>query len=770
LLAWAPIDEPAPLTAIEFPVPPGVAGGPGHRGERARALPPEEHHSASNLLNLAAPVTTPILSGEAMNTSATSRRMAIATVLFLGNMLTACSDKAHESLVNPDAGAGAIANVLISAAAPRPRTTSLSINYWQWAPSYGDYVTGTEALVAAVTPAFMRVGGYNNDANTPDRFDEARMDTMVAYAKAIGAEPIVQVPVLLDTSGQPATAETAAAMVRYLNVTNDYRIKYFSIGNEPDLYATQGLPSDASKPAIPNYGPADYCATAQSFVAAMKAVDPAILIVGPDLSWKYQAGSATNDWLTPILQGCGDLFDIVAIHRYPFSATQATLSGAAIDATKYSAVIASVRGILEATGYGQKPLALTEMNVAYDGNSCVLEASTGTVGSALWLADSLGTSMTLGLWTSALWAIGDPDTWSLGFLGGPPTHQPRPEYYAYLLYAQNFGPTLLSVTSKPSGVSAYASRNASDTGTEIIVVNWNSSATSLTFQVSGLASPATSPTFNVPGVSLAAIEVADTGASSAWVYGEGQRVAGVGPASLVPGAAPAAVPDAGAGAAGRNVGTGCQSGNFICPQTTLPGPVITTNGAGTGPSHITFGTTPNAWGSYAYAAPGQANPTATVTPDGNGLAISGGFGPLSGGSNNWEGFGLYYNSSSCINASSYTGVQFDFSGDLGGCFVLLGLSYSRDLANADDPIRGGCAGTSASCYGPAADFTAAALAATPADPTIRVPFTSMTGGMPVSTFDPAFMVGVQWQLSTTLANPDNGSCAANFTVENVMFY
>jgi len=705
-----------------------------------------------------------------MNLFSSSRLMlSVVGGLLLWSTLAACSDNARQPVASPDAGPAAVPNVLISAATPRPRTTSWSINYWQWAPTYGDYVPGTETLVAAVTPSFIRVGGYNNDANTPDRFDEQQMDVLVAYANAIGAEPIMQVPVLLDAAGNPATAESAAAMVRYLNVTNSYGIKYFAIGNEPDLYSSQGLPADASQPAIPGYGPADYCATVQSFVAAMKAVDPAILIVGPDLSWKYQAGSASNDWLTPIMQACGDLFDIVSIHRYPFSATKATLSSAALDATKYRQTIASVRAILEATGYGQKPLALTEMNVAYDANTCVLDASTGTVGSALWLADSLGTSMQLGLWTSALWAIADVDSWSLGFIGGPPAHQPRPEYYAYLLYAQHFGPTLLDVTSYPSGVSVYASRNVSDTASEIIAVNWNSSPAPLTFQVTGFPSLPTSPTFNLPGISLAAIEIADSGASTAWVYGEAQRVAGLGPASLVPGAGPLAVPDAGAGSAGRTVGTGCQAGSFTCPQNTLPGPNITSNGAGTGPDHITFGTAPNTWGSYAYAAPGQASPTATVTPDGNGLSIVGGFGPLTGG-NSWDGFGLYYNSTSCIDVSSYTGVQFDFSGTLGGCSILLGLTYSRDLASADDPARGGCVGTSASCYNPAADFTAAALAATLDSPTIRVPFTAMTGGMPISTFDPKYMVGLQWQLSTTLANPDGGSCLAQFTVENVKLY
>ena len=712
-----------------------------------------------------------------MNKLPTSRSALVGSGFTFSTLLAlaACSGSGVGEKKGEDGGTGADgvagpANVVISAAARTLRTTTWSVNYWQWAPTYGNNVAGTESLVAAVTPSFIRVGGYNNDANTPDAFNDAQMDALVVYAAAIGAQPIIQVPLLQDTNGQPPTADTAAAIVRYANATKGYRIKYFSLGNEPDLYATQGLPSDASKPAIPDYGPSDYCATVHAYVTAMKAVDPTILIVGPDLAWKYQAGNGANDWLTPILQGCGDLFDVVSIHRYPCEAAQASLSAAAADAAKYRSIITSVQGILQATGYGQRPLALTEMNVAYDATACVLDASPGTVGSALWIADSLGTSMGLGLWTSAIWDISDTETWALGFIGGPPAHQPRPEYYAYLFFAQHFGPTLIGVTLAPANVSVYASRNAADDATDIIVANWNTTTQPLSFEVTGLASAsATSPTFQLPAVSLAAIELADTGATNAWVYGEAERLVGQGPQVLAPGTAPGAYPDAGAGSAGRTVGVGCQPGGPTCTQAILPGPAITTNGSASG-ANLSFGTAPNAWGSYAYAASGQPKPTATVAADGNGLTISGGFTPLASSGANWEGFGLYYSSSSCINASSYTGVKFDFSGDLGGCSFQFGAGFSRDLANADDPTRGACIGTSASCYGPAAEITAAALAATPLAPTIHVPFTSLTGGMPISTFDPNFMVSLQWQLSTTLANPDGGMCSAKFTIANVSFY
>ena len=34
----------------------------------------------------------------------------------------------------------------------------------------------------------------------------------------------------------------------------------------------------------------------------------------------------------------------------------------------------------------------------------------------------------------------------------PPSHTPRPEYYAYQLYADHFGPTLVDVTQQPTDI------------------------------------------------------------------------------------------------------------------------------------------------------------------------------------------------------------------------------------------------------------------------------------------------------------------------------
>jgi hypothetical protein len=192
-------------------------------------------------------------------------------------------------------------------------------------------------------------------------------------------------------------------------------------------------------------------------------------------------------------------------------------------------------------------------------------------------------------------------------------------------------------------------------------------------------------------------------------------------------------------------------------------------GTGSGAS-LGFGPAAQKWGSYSYAATGQTAPTGTVTADGNGLQIAGGFVAPVRAATNYAGLGLYFASSGCLDGSSYEGVKFDFSGDLGGCLLGFGASFSGDLSHLDDANRGACAGSDSTCYGPSTDVTAAALAATPAAPTIKVPFASLAAGLPIATLDPRTIVSVQWQLSTAIATSDGGGCAASFTVENVSFY
>jgi hypothetical protein len=676
--------------------------------------------------------------------------------LLVGLTLATGCGVSRESTPTPDAGPSvtldpSVSRVVISAAAPTARTTSLSVNYWMWPAAYANDVSGTEQAIAGLAPALLRIGGYNNDANVPTPFDHAELDRAVAYAHAIGADPLLQVPLLADTDGSEPTPDTAAAMVSYANVTRGYAIRYFSIGNEPDLYATQGALKNMSDPAIVGFSPDAYCARARDFAAAMRAVDASIQIVGPDLSWHYVSG---NDWLTPILQSCGEVFDIVSFHRYPFSSDAATLEAAEPDATAFAAVIDHVRAIMQATGQADKPLALTEMNIVYDATVCEHTASPHTTGSALWLADAIGTALERQLYTSAVWDISDDDAYAFGLLGPAPAHVPRPQYYAYALYAEHFGPTLLDVLSTPSRVHAYAARNAADTATEVIAVNWSTASSPLALEISGLSrTPAPAP-FTLPALSITAVELPDRGAPQAWTYGEAERLAGSGPVALASGLADAA--DAGP----PSLDNSCPTTVATCPQTTLPDATITTDGTTEG-DDLVFGKAPYRWHSFTYTSTGQALPELAVTGDKNGLSLAGGFMPPING--NWQGAGLYIDNADCANVSSYTGVRFDLSGDLGGCTLKFGAAFSGDVDASDDPIRGTCPGNSETCYPPLSPVTAPSG---PKSMTVQVPFTSLGGGSPIERFDPTTLLTVQWELSA----PPSGACQASVTLENVAFY
>jgi len=418
--------------------------------------------------------------------------------------------------------------MLAATRTPLP-TTGLGTSYWQWAPTYGNLVAGTEQPIHTLAPFVVRVGGSNNDTNSPDVFDDTQIDLAVTYAKTVGADMILQVPVLAavnSAAGAASGPAMAAAMVQYANQTQSYGIKYFSVGNEPDLYAT-----GTGISGISGYSADDYCATATNYVAAMKAVDPTIKIVGPDLSWKYQSGA--NDWLTPILTNCGSLFDIVAIHRYPIDPTLTTIDKAAVDAPALAGVIAHVQSIMQATGNGSKLLAITECNVTWDGtpSKSILPASPGTVPAGLWAADAFGVGLESGLWATVFWSA--REGWTLGlFVNQSGTPQPQPEYWALDLFAEHFGSSLISVSSTPTGVHAYASRNQTDDATQVIAVNWNNGPATLTFTVDRLAAGSTPPTFVLPGLSVGAIEIPDTGTASALIYGESQHQAKLPPQPL----------------------------------------------------------------------------------------------------------------------------------------------------------------------------------------------------------------------------------------------
>ncbi|MGC4069180.1 MAG: glycosyl hydrolase [Polyangiaceae bacterium] len=365
--------------------------------------------------------------------------------------------------------------VTVNGATPKP-VSSLFFgqNYWSWVPSWGDPVAKVETKTKELKLRLLRAGGANNDKQSPIAFSLSEIDDFVAFAKNVGAEPLLQIPLIKNISGTEATASDAADLVTYVNITKKYGIKYFSIGNEPDLYTEQSLRATT-------YDAVAYCTEFKSFATAMKAVDPSIKILGPELSWKYQSGA--NDWLTPFLNNCGDVTDAVAVHRYPLGPTACTEGAAFADVEKYKQLLTRLRAIMTATGQADKPLMVTEANVTWDGDptKSTMAASPGTFPAALWVADNIGASLEAEVDNVSYWSLSEG--WTLGFFDGT---NARPAFHVLRLFSNHFGTEVLSVTGSPTGVSIFAGRDAAAQKSTLFIVNKTTSPLALDVQFAGL--------------------------------------------------------------------------------------------------------------------------------------------------------------------------------------------------------------------------------------------------------------------------------------------
>ncbi len=410
-------------------------------------------------------------------------------------------------------------------------------NYWDWVDWAGDGltgVTGTEPLVGALRLNVIRAGGANNDMNGPPPavFDNSKIDAFVTYCRTVGAEPILQVPVVANAvDGGAATAQTAADMVTYANVTMGYGIKYWEIGNEPDIYSRT---YDAGVPL----NPTDFCTLYQGYETAMKAANAAadgggvpMTFLGPEIAYEYIPGA---DYLTPFLDACKDYVDVVSVHRYPFAGTQTSITGALNDVTSFRQTLASLNAIVQGHARPGTPLAITEANISYDYLASVytptsMLAAPTTFYAGLWAADILGTALENNLWTLAFWDIGDPST-APSVLGFLQDGQPVPSYYTTQLISTTFHGAMAVPGRVPTGFSVYASYDAIAGSTAVLVLNKTAPASSLTIAVDSLPPQS----FSFPALSATLIEIPDapTGATQALQYTQDLADAGAGPVTI----------------------------------------------------------------------------------------------------------------------------------------------------------------------------------------------------------------------------------------------
>jgi PKD repeat protein len=354
-------------------------------------------------------------------------------------------------------------------------------------------------LVQQSKVRMVRIGGNGVNSNL---VTNAQYIALIDSIRRIGAEPMVQVS---EGRGR-FTAAQAAQVVQHVNVTMARNVKYWIIGNEPDLN-NSSQPNPVSIAGVEAY--------IKAFASAMKAVDPSILTVGPE-------NASYNGYFPALVGGANDItgtdangryyIDVISFHTYPFSGTQ-TRASVVSGTNNLNTNVNNLLGLMAAantknnrTGANALRWALTEFNVDYANPTANTVEGVGVhsfLNGQFW-AEVFGVGMKFGAVTMAPWSIhegsGARGTGDLGYIDGGTvaTFKPRSAFWHEKLVSENLHGTNLNATDNQALVKVLSS---TDNGTTAVMVLNESDVTDYDFtvQLDGSAVPgANALKINVP--------------------------------------------------------------------------------------------------------------------------------------------------------------------------------------------------------------------------------------------------------------------------------
>ncbi|MGB7537861.1 MAG: glycoside hydrolase family 44 protein [Anaerolineales bacterium] len=356
-----------------------------------------------------------------------------------------------------------------------PRTGLGAISPYLYGTNYGPMHAVIPEMMPLVESAGFTVLRFPGGAWT-DMVDVQpfQIDTLMDFCKQLGAMPTISVRLL---GGQP---ETAAELVRYTNVEKKYGVTYWSIGNEPNIFTAQNY-------ADYEYTIEDLNREWRAIAQAMKAADPTIQLMGPELSQWNDGDSATpkdtsgRDWMSEFLKVNGDLVDVVTVHRYPMYSPRGPVTVADLRANtrRWTGEVDYLRKVIRETVGRDLPVAFTEVNS--DPSSAMFqEVSPDSFFNAIWYADVLGQMMNADVFMVNQWVISQRST-GLGLLNGPTV---RPTFYVFPLY-KKFGSEQVYAASGVADVDIFAAKRK-DGALTLMVINLSDEERTIPLQVKGV--------------------------------------------------------------------------------------------------------------------------------------------------------------------------------------------------------------------------------------------------------------------------------------------
>jgi hypothetical protein len=312
----------------------------------------------------------------------------------------------------------------------------------------------------------IRFGGIAADDNKPTNYQYIKM---IDSVRAKGMEPIIQVPFHMGKY----SAQQAAQIVQYINVTKGKNVKYWVIGNEPDLeyqYTSAAQVAAYFKP----------------FASAMKAVDPSILTIGPECAWFNQgiidgltAPGGANDITGR--DGAGRLYlDIISFHTYPFDGSQSR--SAMISKLMAPNELNEKLGYLNQrvaaanqahnrTGNAALKTAITEFNVNYrnSANDNMYGTGANSFIGGQFLAEMFAVGLKNGVTFMNMWSVieGGSTELNIGYLDRT-TGAKKPNYYHFKMMAENFKGNYIHGSSNQANVKVFGSQSSQNVNVMIM--------------------------------------------------------------------------------------------------------------------------------------------------------------------------------------------------------------------------------------------------------------------------------------------------------------
>ncbi|MDQ3046929.1 MAG: T9SS type A sorting domain-containing protein [Bacteroidota bacterium] len=318
----------------------------------------------------------------------------------------------------------------------------------------------------------IRYGGIAADRNMPTKFQYIRM---IDSIRAHGMEPIIQVPF----HNWRYSAAQAAEIVNYINVVKGKNIKYWIIANEPDL--GYGFTTDNQ---IANYF--------RPFSSAMKAVDPSIKIIGPEIA-SYNSSiisGLTNPGGPDDITGkdaAGRYYiDIITFHTYPFngSQTRAQVITKLTGANQFEQNLIHLNGKVSAanthhgrTGANKLKTAVTEANINWKNSASdnVNGVGANSFIGGQFVAEMLGLGLKHNVETINIWSVieGNTTELNIGFID-PTTGNKKSTYHHFKMMAENFKGNYVTSTSNNANVKIFSSKDANQISVMIMNQDLNS--------------------------------------------------------------------------------------------------------------------------------------------------------------------------------------------------------------------------------------------------------------------------------------------------------